>query len=615
MTTRTTLPRTKVIFDNPQNVQPAPSVVYVDDSWAEIALGVDPDGAGLATAIGVDAFATIQDGVNAVTAYTGTNPRVVHVFNGAYNESNIAVTKAMTIDGESRAGVVLAPAAEDDNLDDSFAGTVQYGFMVSASGVTIQDLTVDGQANPGLTTGKNNYRAGIMTPDDGVDLSNLTFSNLAIQNIYRRGIQLNWSGDNNVIQDNLILMNDGTLSSGAYGIAVFGGMAPATQPTKILRNTIKNTAGEAISANFGALLTVQGNHISNSPIGMNLAALSDGSLIGGPEAGDGNDIDLTGQSTADIGILLTFSGDSPLDPGAVTVQGNTVTASGGDTGIYVFRTGVAPVVLAGNTLTATGSTASADGQGVGIFISDEDDLLGESSTDNGANVQILANVVSGFARGIDVLKSDTEGAAETLTVTIGNTTADANTISGASVAGISLRNTAGAAYGGIDATVKNNTASFSGNAIGIDVDGASATISGNKLYDNDVAIRFTNGGTGSVTGNDFDPPSLKNDIDLQLTASAGTVTVGAGNLFDATTYFIDNQDGQDIDLTAYTAANFGGLDPTTLAGSFRIEDKMHHRMDTDLPLLTTGLITWNAGKRLRDQARVWLHRLQHPARH
>ena len=45
-----------------------PGDVYVDDDWANVAFGTDPDGDGAAQAIGYDAFVTIQAGVNAATA-------------------------------------------------------------------------------------------------------------------------------------------------------------------------------------------------------------------------------------------------------------------------------------------------------------------------------------------------------------------------------------------------------------------------------------------------------------------------------------------------------------------------------------------------------------------
>ena len=53
-------------------------------------------------------------------------------------------------------------------------------------------------------------------------------------------------------------------------------------------------------------------------------------------------------------------------------------------------------------------------------------------------------------------------------------------------------------------TVSGNDNSIHGNVTGIDVMGGTAAINNNHIYDNATGIRFTTGGTGSVTGNNFD---------------------------------------------------------------------------------------------------------------
>ena len=65
-----------------------------------------------------------------------------------------------------------------------------------------------------------------------------------------------------------------------------------------------------------------------------------------------------------------------------------------------------------------------------------------------------------------------------------------------------------------------------------------------------------------------------------------------------------------------TSAGFTGntMDETD---NFRIEDKMHHRVDTDLSV-GTGLITWVAGNLYVTAPRLALawfarHRFHHPA--
>ena len=101
-------------------------VTFVDDSWATVVLGEDPDGDGGATEFGVDAFATIQEAIDATQA-NGT----VHVADGTYDE-NISITSNLTlisdngrdvtfINGISGAGVLgtitLSNATSDVNSD------------------------------------------------------------------------------------------------------------------------------------------------------------------------------------------------------------------------------------------------------------------------------------------------------------------------------------------------------------------------------------------------------------------------------------------------------------------------------------------------------------------
>ncbi len=159
-----------------------------------------------------------------------------------------------------------------------------------------------------------------------------------------------------------------------------------------------------------------------------------------------------------------------------------------------------------------------------------------------------------------------------------------NTISGNTIAGSIV---------GIDhnspnsLTYSNNT--VAGANIGVNVvDGASATLNGNSINDNVVGVRAATGGAVTLTGTNFDggPLGDDNDTDLLIEATAGAVIIGAGNAFAGNTFYIDNQSTQSFDLTS----NGTTFDETS---NFRREDRMHHRVDTDLPL-TNGLITWVA---------------------
>src|SRR5262249_54263022 len=123
-----------------------------------------------------------------------------------YIASNTTVPKPVTILGNqvnsffsSPTKVTLAPAAEDDHDESSFGGTFQHGFIVQSSSVTIGNLTIDGQANLGLTANKSNFRAGIITDFRQINGSyyyfdNLNVHNVTVTNIWRRGVQVSSSG-------------------------------------------------------------------------------------------------------------------------------------------------------------------------------------------------------------------------------------------------------------------------------------------------------------------------------------------------------------------------------------------------------------------------------------
>src|SRR4029079_14505314 len=132
-------------------------------------------------------------------------------------------------------------------------------------------------------------------------------------------------------------------------------------------------------------------------------------------------------------------------------------------------------------------------------------------------------------------------------------------------------------------TIDGNDNSITGNAIGIDVNAGSATINNNHIYDNTVGIRLINGGTASVTSNNF-VGGPDNGTDLQLDSTAGSLTTLTGNAFAGNTFFIDNQSTQNLNVTAGTGNTFDE------SNNYRIEDKMFHRVDN----LATGLVTWVA---------------------
>ena len=365
----------------------------------------------------------------------------------------------------------------------------------------------------------------------------------------------------------------------------------------LIADNIISNAATAIGTNYissaaySGVATIRGNDISNTGLGMNLSGLADGSLIGGAVPADANMIDLTqaGGGSADVGIVVQYA------TGVVTVEGNEIIGSEGDSAIWLYHneSPTERVDVLNNTLTSSSSDGTNRGEGTGIFLTDDGDFFGDE--DGWGYATISGNTITDFARGVDVHGAGDSGTGvRSLIVTLSD-----NTITGSEIA-VRVFEADGAADGGgdigatidgyaVEVTIDSNDASFHGNLVGIDVDGGSATITGNSIYDNTTGIRFTNSGTGSVGDNDFDN-AADNLTDLRIDSTAGVVTIDDGNQYAGDYYFIDNRSAQAFDLTSHATATYEGLTPGVLADDFRIEDKVFHGPDDT----ASGVVTWVA---------------------
>jgi hypothetical protein len=117
-------------------VAPAPAAVYVNPAFTGPA-GSDPDGAGPATALGYDAFATIQAALD-VVAPGGT----VNVAAGSY-AGGLTLSKAVKLQGSGSASTFVTGTGTG-------TGT---GLDITAPGATVSGLTVRGFASGLLASG------------------------------------------------------------------------------------------------------------------------------------------------------------------------------------------------------------------------------------------------------------------------------------------------------------------------------------------------------------------------------------------------------------------------------------------------------------------------------
>jgi hypothetical protein len=368
----------------------------------------------------------------------------VSVEPGIYTESNIEIDKSLNVIGASKDNVIVVPAAEDDNDDSRYGDTFQHAFIIKSNDVTIKNLTIDGQGNPLLTAGKNNYRNAIVT-DTGAN--RLHVENVAAKNIYRRGIEIvdvastghlieNCTIDNVTLRDGIINLGGGSyIGNNITNIWSSAGATGAIRgyalDSEYIDNTIDNVMfgiisdlGDALvrgnninDVNVGIVMnnigypnarlgTIQGNTITNlrdtgaamNGVGMSLVNLAEGSIIGGPNIEDRNYIDITNGSGF-IGMNVWWN------PGQVTVQNNKIDVAGNNKGMFIQYTlseEVAPIVT-GNVL-----NSPSPGEGIGIYLNEGADkgnvyaTLKDNSLSNLDKAVLVEQSISGKQVKVDI---------------------------------------------------------------------------------------------------------------------------------------------------------------------------------------------------------------------
>jgi hypothetical protein len=610
------------------------TAVYVDGDFTGFT-GSDPTGD--ATFVGGDAVRTLEEGLKNV-ASGGT----LILTDDTYPTAGIALASPLTLQGETQAGTIIVPSGEDSQDEDLTGGTVQNGIVISSNNVTVQNLTLDGQGNPGLTAGKNNFRTGIVTDSSVTSgLGGLMVQDVTVQNTFLRGISLTGQGTNWLV-DTVTVDNVGSTSyipgtgEGGFGIYTADGdgtivdcqvtnadigIGVAESMTVIETNQFSggrigiylttDDYDTELESDDPVLAVVMGNTISASETGIFAEKVADGTEIGVATSGDGNNIDVTSSGSAvGIGIRLT----NPF--GQAIIQNNQILGSGSDNGIWIYEVpdSLDRVLINNNTLVSSSGTSAFWYEGNGVLLTDEASYFG--GTDAPVYASLRGNSIQGYANGINLSRRATSVAGGYIgNVIIGGSSASAsNTISYCGN-GITIYEDDAANNGGFLATasIDGNLSSIINCLVGIDVNGGSAAITNNSIYSNGVGIKVSGGGTISDLGNiNFDDPTNNtsepdgdqdNVIDLQMAADAGPVSISSGNAFaadrvapflgsgPAVAYFVDNQSTQYVDLT--TGATFDGQAPgaMSLAELFITEDKMNHGVD----VTGAGLVRLRAG--------------------
>jgi nitrous oxidase accessory protein NosD len=365
-----------------------PSTVYVNANWASTPQWTDPDADGPANAMGLDAFATIQEGVDAV-APGGT----VEVAPGTYDEQ-VIVNKGLTLEGAGDT-TVIQPSQTTANgftvfnrLSSGSNNSAAILVTDTTDSVTVRNLKLDGSKvtnTPGADFMGILYRGTPGVIDsitvDGISVSNgnaiylsgfgspvnVSVTSSTVSGYFKNGITANNPGMTATISDNTIT-----------------GVGPTS-----------SVAQNGIQIGFGATGMVSGNTISDNAWTSTYGGTND----------PATDADADGAS----GVLLY------MPASGVEISGNTLT--GNQFGVWTVA---APDVdIHDNTITGLAHTGSAFPTGIAIWSSDMWTVdLGGSEQSTSAS--LVANKISTTDYGVLVRDFDDASAAKPSLTASGN---------------------------------------------------------------------------------------------------------------------------------------------------------------------------------------------------
>jgi hypothetical protein len=403
--------------------------------------------------------------------------------------------------GTRGAETIILPEVSNPDPYSPSAVNVVY---VETSNVTIDGFTVDGD-NPGLTSAVDLNGANIDASEGIVSyegVGNIAVRNNIVRNTSYTGIDFddyNNGGkatSGNVIADNFMDNLGGGGFSYGIGVVLYDNFYATVTGNKVDRARVGVQTGNFSNANPGAPAVISDNDLTVDRLGIfynlhysNATAftLADNTIQA---------TTLSGNKW--FGIFIS----SQQTAADVTITNNTIDGSAGS------ATVTAGYVAWNTPTTATISVEGGSVTGVqyGVWVNNYE---GYASNADDTSLTVDGVDITASQIGVYALDSalNTNGSKVHVTV-LGNT----KITTGGAGTGVKVEGSDASAI------IQNNAASIHGNAIGIDVDAGSADITSNHIYDNVTGIRFINGGSGSVTGNDFEGgANPDNGTDLRLT--------------------------------------------------------------------------------------------------
>ncbi len=412
------------------DVRGIPNTVYVNAAWVGTTPDADPDGAGPATHFGYDAFAVIQDGINAV-ATGGT----VNVYYGTYTE-NLSIAKTLALVGNFGA----APKPIIQSLG---SGSNADLLLINSAGVSVSNF----QFEVDLKYYRNGIRAasgaftGIVIQNNLLHSYNSNPNTAPPQSSWPyNGINLgggtSGSGAVVAVTNNEITASPTVVGGIPYGVFGRGVWLYEVNGT-VSGNTIYAFRDVLTQFVTGGDLTIQGNNFTGG--GLDVTEPNPGlktiNVL--------NNV-FTGDNAADGTLLIknVYSADT-----SVLVQGNTFTGSH----LAVWSGASQNVTLRANTF-----NPPATGPFVDVRV-DSAPSGGFSNTVNG--IALYGNVFNAPAAtpagvAVGFLNTSTLAGTTFPTLILGGAGADANTFAAGFASDILLDATAGHefTFGPIDAS-------------------------------------------------------------------------------------------------------------------------------------------------------------------
>lgn len=295
--------------------------------------GVVPTTWGGTGVIGVDctiSYSSIQAAINDAAVTTGWT---IYIDPGTFYE-NVNVSKSVTLQGSGQGVTIVKPAVTDVNTcQGSCPNATNTVILVSANGVSIFDLTVDGDSdllNNGLTVGgvDVNSHNGIITNTH----TSLTVEDVTVQNVYARGIQMGSSNGSFNFSNNTVDNVQGDF----FSMGIFG----YTSGGVIDNNQISNV-GDGIALNWSKGTQITNNTVTNAGTGIHTDNTNGADVISGNTITNGKpdsygifvfapyeQVTVNNNNISNVDIGLTLSGNGFGDDlNEIIFDGNTVAAN------------------------------------------------------------------------------------------------------------------------------------------------------------------------------------------------------------------------------------------------------------------------------------------------